>query len=146
MELGLGHSALQLYFYDRHPRAGSGICSGFLSEKVDTEEHLDGKQPFVSALCAAWAETMLDLRTFVRSPAPSGAFMEILPFLSRYEQREAAVSEGVAGVQSFVLLLSPPCWVLARWTTARCGLELEHYQLQFDAELCSGPPSARTPD
>ena len=80
-------SALQLYFYDGHPRAGSGICSGFLSEKVDTEEHLDGKQPFVSALCAAWAETMLDLRTFVRSPAPSGAFMEILPFLSRYEQR-----------------------------------------------------------
>ena len=47
---------------------------------------------------------MLDLRTFVRSPAPSGAFMEILPFLSRYEQREAAVSEGVAGVQCFVVL------------------------------------------
>ena len=59
VELGLGHSALQLYFYDGHPRAGSGICSGFLSEKVDTEEHLDGKQPFVSALCVAWAETML---------------------------------------------------------------------------------------
>ena len=59
----------------------------FCLKKVDTEEHLDGKQPFVSALCVAWAETMLDLRTFVRSPAPSGAFMEILPFLSRYEQR-----------------------------------------------------------
>ena len=114
MELGLGHSALQLYFYDGHPRAGSGICSGFLSEKVDTEEHLDGKQPFVSALCVAWAETMLDLRTFVRSPAPSGAFMEILPFLSRYEQREAAVSEGVAGhgfsVLSSYFLPRVGCW------------------------------------
>ena len=45
---------------------------------------------------------LVDLRTFVRSPAPSGAFMEILPFLSRYEQREAAVSEGVAGGRSSV--------------------------------------------
>ena len=74
--------------------------------------------------------------------------MEILPFLSRYEQREAAVSEGVAGGRSSVFCppTFSPCWVLARWTTARCGLELEHYQLQFDAELCSGPASARTPD
>ena len=90
----------------------------------------------------------VDLGTFVRSPAPSGAFMEILPFLSRYEQREAAVSEGVAGGRSSVFCppTFSPCWVSARWTTARCRLELEHYQLQFDAELCSGPASARTPD
>ena len=92
---------------------------------------------------------MVDLRTFVRSPAPSGAFMEILPFLSRYEQREAAVSEGVAGGRSSVFCpptFSPVLGVGRGRTTARCGLELEHYQLQFDAELCSGPASARTPD
>ena len=59
---------------------------------------------------------MVDLRTFVRSPAPSGAFMEILPFLSRYEQREAAVSEGGGGrrqefsVLSSYFLPRVGCW------------------------------------
>ena len=110
MELGLGHSALQLVnciFTTYTLELDQESALDFLSEKSRYRRNIWMENNHLSIImCGVGGDDvgreMGDLRTFVRSPAPSGAFMEILPFLSRYVQREAAVSEGVAGGRSSV--------------------------------------------